>query len=68
MWIVTVELRLPKQVLNTLAFHHRDYAFTMIQTGLIQGAHDDLVTDASYDYYGQRLATCSLDQRYGCLS
>ncbi|KAF5351136.1 hypothetical protein D9756_008241 [Leucocoprinus leucothites] len=35
----------------------------MIQTGLIQHAHDDLVTDASYDFYGLRLATCSLDQR-----
>ncbi|KAF8067503.1 WD40 repeat-like protein [Lyophyllum atratum] len=35
----------------------------MIQTGLIQNAHDDLVTDASYDFYGLRLATCSLDQR-----
>ncbi|KAK2463820.1 hypothetical protein APHAL10511_004125 [Amanita phalloides] len=35
----------------------------MIQTGLIPNAHDDLVTDASYDYYGLRLATCSLDQR-----
>ncbi len=37
----------------------------MIQTGLIQNAHGDLVTDASYDFYGLRLATCSLDQRYG---
>ncbi|KAI0652988.1 WD40 repeat-like protein [Cubamyces menziesii] len=35
----------------------------MIQTGLIQNAHNDLVTDASYDFYGLRLATCSLDQR-----
>ncbi|KAG9311735.1 WD40-repeat-containing domain protein [Chiua virens] len=35
----------------------------MIQTGLIQSAHDDLVTDICYDYYGLRLATCSLDQR-----
>ena len=35
----------------------------MIQTGLIQSAHDDLVTDLSYDYYGLRLATCGLDQR-----
>ena len=35
----------------------------MIQTGLIQSAHDDLVTDLSYDYYGLHLATCSLDQR-----
>ncbi|KAF9258176.1 WD40 repeat-like protein [Marasmius fiardii PR-910] len=35
----------------------------MIQTGLIQNAHSDLVTDASYDYYGLRLATCGLDQR-----
>ena len=36
----------------------------MIQTGLIPSAHSDLVTDASYDFYGLRLATCSLDQRY----
>ncbi|TFK80987.1 WD40 repeat-like protein, partial [Polyporus arcularius HHB13444] len=35
----------------------------MIQTGLIPNAHNDLVTDASYDFYGLRLATCSLDQR-----
>ncbi|KAF9256157.1 WD40 repeat-like protein [Marasmius fiardii PR-910] len=35
----------------------------MIQTGLIQNTHSDLVTDASYDYYGLRLATCRLDQR-----
>lgn len=35
----------------------------MIQTGLIQNAHNDLVTDAAYDFYGLRLATCSLDQR-----
>jgi hypothetical protein len=36
----------------------------MIQTGLISNAHGDLVTDAVYDFYGLRLATCSLDQRY----
>ena len=36
----------------------------MIQTGLIQNAHNDLVTDVTYDFYGLRLATCSLDQRY----
>ena len=36
----------------------------MIQTGLIQNAHSDLVTDATYDFYGLRLATCSLDQRF----
>ncbi len=36
---------------------------SMIQTGLIQNAHNDLVTDAAYDFYGLRLATCSLDQR-----
>ncbi|KAI0629947.1 WD40 repeat-like protein [Trametes polyzona] len=35
----------------------------MIQTGLIPSAHSDHVTDASYDFYGLRLATCSLDQR-----
>ena len=39
----------------------------MIQTGLIPNAHGDLVTDASYDFYGLRLATCSLDQRYANL-
>ena len=36
----------------------------MIQTGLIPNANNDLVTDASYDFYGLHLATCSLDQRY----
>jgi nucleoporin SEH1 len=39
----------------------------MIQTGLIQSAHNDLVTDVAYDFYGLRLATCSLDQRYAYL-
>ncbi|THH20384.1 hypothetical protein EW146_g996 [Bondarzewia mesenterica] len=34
-----------------------------MQTGLIQNAHNDLVTDAAYDFYGLRLATCGLDQR-----
>lgn len=39
-----------------------------MQTGLIQNAHNDLVTDAAYDFYGLRLATCSVDQRSGfCL-
>ena len=37
---------------------------TMPQTGLIENAHNDLVTDAAYDFYGLRLATCSLDQRF----
>ena len=36
----------------------------MIQTGLIPTAHSDLITDAAYDFYGLRLATCSIDQRY----
>ncbi|KAH8823679.1 WD40-repeat-containing domain protein [Flagelloscypha sp. PMI_526] len=35
----------------------------MIQTGVIETAHADLITDAAYDYYGLKLATCSLDQR-----
>ncbi|KAJ3552352.1 hypothetical protein NM688_g4194 [Phlebia brevispora] len=35
----------------------------MIQTALIPNAHNDLVTDAAYDFYGLHLATCSLDQR-----
>lgn len=34
-----------------------------MQTSLIQNAHVDLVTDAVYDFYGVRLATCSLDHR-----
>ena len=38
----------------------------MIQTGLIQNAHDDLVTDVSYDFYGLRFAICSIDQKYVC--
>jgi nucleoporin SEH1 len=36
----------------------------MIQTGLISPAHDDLVCEAVFDYYGTRLATCGLDQKY----
>ena len=39
------------------------YERCTMQTGLIQNAHDDLVTDAAYDFYGLHLATCSLDQR-----
>ncbi|KAI5116020.1 hypothetical protein M0805_005026 [Coniferiporia weirii] len=35
----------------------------MIQTALIQNAHNDLVTDACYDSYGLFLATSGLDQR-----
>lgn len=35
----------------------------MIQTGLIPVSHQDLVTDAAYDYYGLRFATSGLDQR-----
>ncbi|KAF5369231.1 hypothetical protein D9757_010044 [Collybiopsis confluens] len=35
----------------------------MIQTGLLNNAHKDLITCAAFDYYGLRLATCSLDQR-----
>ena len=34
-----------------------------MQTSLIQNAHADLVTDTAYDFYGVRLATCSLDHR-----
>lgn len=40
----------------------------MLQTGLIPNAHNDLVTDAAYDFYGLHLATCSLDQRFTLLS
>ena len=36
----------------------------MIQAGLIPNAHSDLVTDAAYDFFGLRLATCSLDQKF----
>ncbi|PCH44856.1 WD40 repeat-like protein [Wolfiporia cocos MD-104 SS10] len=35
----------------------------MLQSGLLPNAHADLVTDASYDFYGLHLATCSIDQR-----
>ncbi|KAH7098111.1 WD40 repeat-like protein [Auriculariales sp. MPI-PUGE-AT-0066] len=35
----------------------------MIQSGLIASAHTDLVTDAQYDFYGLRLATCGVDHR-----
>jgi nucleoporin SEH1 len=36
----------------------------MHQKNPIQTTHDDLVTDASYDFYGLRLATGSVDQQY----
>jgi WD40 repeat protein len=39
------------------------YLSEPMQTSLIQNAHGDLVTDAAYDFYGVRLATCSLDHR-----
>jgi WD40 repeat protein len=39
------------------------FLFRAMQTSLIQNAHGDLVTDAAYDFYGVRLATCSLDHR-----
>ncbi|EJD39386.1 WD40 repeat-like protein [Auricularia subglabra TFB-10046 SS5] len=35
----------------------------MIQSGILPSAHTDLVTDAAYDYYGLKLATCGVDQR-----
>ncbi|KAF8638734.1 hypothetical protein AX16_010457 [Volvariella volvacea WC 439] len=35
----------------------------MLQSGVIPIAHNDLITDAAYDFYGERLATSSLDQR-----
>ena len=56
-------LRLNFQNQRQLSGSQRFSYFLMIQTGLIQNAHGDLVTDASYDFYGLRLATCSLDQR-----
>jgi len=45
------------------ACHFLCFPEAIMQTGLIHHAHDDLVTDVSYDFYGLRLATCSLDQR-----
>ncbi|KAG8903484.1 hypothetical protein FRB99_003227 [Tulasnella sp. 403] len=36
---------------------------TTHQTGVLPHAHADLLTDAAYDYYGLRLATCGLDQK-----
>ncbi|KAG9004536.1 hypothetical protein FRB93_010313 [Tulasnella sp. JGI-2019a] len=33
------------------------------QTSVLLQAHADLVTDAAYDYYGLRLATCGLDHK-----
>ncbi|SRR6266851_4611717 len=46
-------------------FYPRFYLLSIraMQTSLIQNAHGDLVTDAAYDFYGVRLATCSLDHR-----
>ncbi|KIY70966.1 WD40 repeat-like protein [Cylindrobasidium torrendii FP15055 ss-10] len=35
----------------------------MIQTSVIDHAHNDLVTDAVYNFYGTRLATGSVDQK-----
>ncbi|KAG8905412.1 hypothetical protein FRC01_008359 [Tulasnella sp. 417] len=36
---------------------------TQQQTNVLPHAHADLLTDAAYDYYGLRLATCGLDQK-----
>ncbi|OCF35347.1 hypothetical protein I316_02895 [Kwoniella heveanensis BCC8398] len=35
----------------------------MLQTNLLAPGHADLVTHVTYDFYGERLATCSADQR-----
>ncbi|WWC69711.1 uncharacterized protein I206_103654 [Kwoniella pini CBS 10737] len=35
----------------------------MLQSGLLQTGHADLVTHVTYDFYGERLATCSADQK-----
>ncbi|WVQ78172.1 hypothetical protein IAT38_000255 [Cryptococcus sp. DSM 104549] len=35
----------------------------MIQTNLLAPGHADLVTHVVYDFYGERLATCSADQK-----
>ncbi|KAK1924640.1 WD40-repeat-containing domain protein [Papiliotrema laurentii] len=35
----------------------------MLQTNLLAHGHADLVTHITYDFYGERLATCSADQR-----
>ena len=40
-----------------------DVRVRVMQASLIQNAHADLVTDTAYDFYGVRLATCSLDHR-----
>ncbi|BEI92844.1 uncharacterized protein CcaverHIS019_0504720 [Cutaneotrichosporon cavernicola] len=35
----------------------------MLQTSLIPTGHADLVTHAAYDFYGEKLATCSADHK-----
>ncbi|WVR04967.1 hypothetical protein IAU60_001979 [Kwoniella sp. DSM 27419] len=35
----------------------------MLQTNLLASGHADLVTHVTYDFYGERLATCSADQK-----
>ncbi|ORX39643.1 WD40-repeat-containing domain protein [Kockovaella imperatae] len=35
----------------------------MLQTNLLAPGHADLVTHVVYDFYGERIATCSADQR-----
>ncbi|WWD01692.1 hypothetical protein V866_008638 [Kwoniella sp. B9012] len=35
----------------------------MLQTNLLAPGHADLVTHVTYDFYGERLATCSADQK-----
>ncbi|WWC85221.1 uncharacterized protein L201_000080 [Kwoniella dendrophila CBS 6074] len=35
----------------------------MLQTNLLAPGHADLITHVTYDFYGERLATCSADQK-----
>lgn len=64
-------LKDPQRVLDSesesdvwlLLLSEHEHQPPMIQTALIQNAHNDLVTDACYDMYGLYLATCGLDQR-----
>jgi nucleoporin SEH1 len=43
----------------------------MFEAHSINAEHKDLIHDVAYDFYGQRMATCSSDQfvkvKMGCL-
>lgn len=62
-----MKVRDVKEIASPLAWDTveiRTSAMASHQTSVLPHAHADLLTDAAYDYYGLRLATCGLDQKW----